>query len=67
VVKRFTLPGSLVLDPFAGTGAVCLGAMLEGRDFLGVERSARFADLARKRLLGSGNKKRGCDVATPAG
>jgi DNA modification methylase len=59
VVKRFTLPGSLVLDPFAGTGAVCRAALLEGRDFIGVERSARFADLARKRVRGSGNKKAG--------
>jgi site-specific DNA-methyltransferase (adenine-specific) len=57
VVKRFTLPGSLVLDPFAGTGAICRGASLEGRDFIGIERSAGFADLARKGVRGSGIKK----------
>lgn len=44
--------GDLVLDPFAGSGAVGLAALLEGRRFLGMEISQHFATLASERLAG---------------
>ena len=42
--------GSVVLDPFAGSGAVGEAAMLEGRSFLGMEISAHFVDVATHRV-----------------
>ncbi len=50
LVKRYTTPGMVVLDPFAGTGSVGVAAQELGRDFTGVERSERYFELAQRRL-----------------
>lgn len=42
--------GDSILDPFAGSGAVLLGAKWKGRHFIGIERSEEFCNIARKRL-----------------
>lgn len=39
-----------VLDPFAGSGTTGLVASRHGRDFLGVELSPRYVEIARARL-----------------
>lgn len=52
VVSCCTDPGDLVIDPFCGSGTTGAAAVGLGRRFLGVERSAEFADLARLRLKG---------------
>jgi site-specific DNA-methyltransferase (adenine-specific) len=44
-----TRPG-LVLDPFVGSGTTCRVAAELGRDWLGIELSAEFAELARQRV-----------------
>jgi hypothetical protein len=44
-----TAPG-VVLDPFAGTGTVALVARALGRKAVGVELSAEYLDIARRRL-----------------
>jgi DNA modification methylase len=43
-------PGDLVIDPFNGSGTTGEAAIRLGRRYLGIEKSARFADLARMRL-----------------
>lgn len=56
VIACATDPGDLVLDPFCGsatTGAACLGL---GRRFVGVEKQAKFHELAELRLKGTGNE-----------
>lgn len=50
VVRRYTLPGSLVVDPFCGVGTIPLACKLERRAYIGVERSERYAAVARERL-----------------
>lgn len=50
VLAQITLPGELIFDPFAGSGSTGVGALLEGRRFLGVEKMAVYADIARDRL-----------------
>lgn len=45
-----TRPGDLVLDPFFGTGTVGLVCQELGRQFLGIELSHEFAEIARTRL-----------------
>ena len=42
--------GSLVLDPFAGSGSTGVAARLEGRGFLGVEIEAEMAKTAEARV-----------------
>jgi DNA modification methylase len=40
----------VVLDPFAGSGAIGVGALLEGRRFVGVERDRNHLATAARRL-----------------
>lgn len=49
-IVRICPPGGLVLDPFAGSGTTGVGALLEGRRFLGFELGSEYADVARNRL-----------------
>jgi site-specific DNA-methyltransferase (adenine-specific) len=46
-----TQPGATVLDPFTGSGTTGVAAILEGRRFIGVEKSELIAASARDRLL----------------
>ena len=43
-------PGGIVLDPFAGSGSTLLAAKRLGIDCLGVEISAAYARIARRRI-----------------
>lgn len=43
-------PGELIVDPFAGSGTTGVGALMEGRRFLGIEKMANYAEIARRRL-----------------
>lgn len=42
--------GDIVFDPMCGSGTTCKVAQENGRKFIGIEISERFADLARKRI-----------------
>jgi site-specific DNA-methyltransferase (adenine-specific) len=50
LVRSFTLPGELVLDPFAGSGSTCAAAMLAGRKYIGIELDAEYHLVASQRL-----------------
>jgi DNA modification methylase len=50
LVRSFTLPGELVLDPFAGSGSSCAAAMLTGRRYIGIELDAEYFHQASARL-----------------
>jgi site-specific DNA-methyltransferase (adenine-specific) len=50
LVRLTTPPGGLVLDPFAGSGSTGCAAVLEGRQFIGIEREPRFLPIALARL-----------------
>lgn len=52
LIRAFSKPGDLVLDPFLGSGTTAVSAALAGRRYLGVELEERYCDLARKRLSG---------------
>jgi DNA modification methylase len=43
-------PGSVVLDPFCGSGTTGIAAMAAGRDFIGVELAAKSAHDAVRRI-----------------
>lgn len=51
LVGLFTDPGELVLDPFAGSGTTGVACLRLGRRFIGIERDAKYAAVARERLL----------------
>lgn len=50
VLMASTSPGDLVLDPFFGSGTTGAVAKKLGRDFIGLERDADYAKLARGRI-----------------
>jgi site-specific DNA-methyltransferase (adenine-specific) len=50
LVRLVTVPGQLVLDPFAGSGTTGIACRLEGREFVGIERDPDYADIARRRI-----------------
>jgi site-specific DNA-methyltransferase (adenine-specific) len=50
LVRLTAPPGGVVLDPFAGSGSTGCAAVLEGRQFVGVEREPRYLPIARARL-----------------
>ena len=50
LVRFFSKPGQLVLDPFLGSGSTLKAAALEGRNGIGIELSEKYADIARERL-----------------
>ena len=50
LIRLTTKPGDIVLDPFTGSGTTGVAALLEGRRFIGVERDAEFAAIARARM-----------------
>jgi DNA modification methylase len=50
LVALVTPPGGVVLDPFAGSASTGIAAVMEDRLFLGIEREARYIDIACARL-----------------
>jgi site-specific DNA-methyltransferase (adenine-specific) len=48
---RICPEGGTVLDPFTGSGSTGVAALREGRQFVGVELSSHYADVAEQRLL----------------
>jgi site-specific DNA-methyltransferase (adenine-specific) len=43
-------PGSVILDPFAGSGSTGIAAILEGMNFVGIEQDAEYVEIARARI-----------------
>lgn len=50
LIRSFTLPGELVLDPFAGSGSSCAAALLTGRKYIGIELDSEYFNQASARL-----------------
>jgi site-specific DNA-methyltransferase (adenine-specific) len=50
LVRLVCPPGGTVLDPFAGSGSTGCAAVLEGFDFIGLEREPEYVEIARARI-----------------
>lgn len=50
LMKLFSWTGSVIYDPFMGTGTTALAAQKNNRHFVGCDKSKRYCDLATKRL-----------------
>lgn len=48
--RLVTPPGGTVLDPFTGSGSTGKAALLEGFDFIGIEKDEDYCTIASKRL-----------------
>lgn len=63
LVRLFTNPGDVVIDPFAGSGTTGVGALAEGRRVILVERDPDSAVFARARCAAA---EIGSDFRAPA-
>jgi DNA modification methylase len=50
LVEDYTIPGDLVMDPFAGTGTTGVACKQAGRNYLLIEKNAEYAAFAQERL-----------------
>ena len=50
IVRSYTHPGELVLDPFMGSGSTGAACALEGRRFVGMEMDESYFAVAENRL-----------------
>jgi len=56
IIRDFTKPGDIILDPFVGSGTTCIAAEREGRRWIGIEIDKNYCDVARKRIETERNK-----------
>ena len=59
LIRCFTLPGEVVLDPFLGSGTTAVVAKRWQRQFVGIDISMEYAEIARERM------KQECASALP--
>ena len=45
-----TPTGGVVLDPFMGSGTTGMACVLEGRDFIGIDKEREHVDIAERRI-----------------
>jgi len=50
LVRLVTPPGGTVLDPFTGSGSTGKAAVLEGFEFIGIEREAEYVAISEARI-----------------
>jgi hypothetical protein len=50
VLSRWSQPGDLVLDTYAGSGPIAKAAMELGRQYVGIELEERYCEIAARRL-----------------
>ena len=50
VIRLFSNPGDLVLDPFMGSGTTAVAALLTGRSYIGIEKELKYVRLAEAKI-----------------
>ena len=65
-ILSWSKPGDLVLDPMCGSGTTGKMALLHGRDFIGIDISREYIDIARQRLESAGLAVKIVDRLSPA-
>ena len=58
LIRLVTPKGGIVLDPFMGSGSTGKAAVLEGMDFVGIERELEYYEIAKQRIEFETNKRK---------
>ncbi|MEK6879024.1 MAG: site-specific DNA-methyltransferase [Nanoarchaeota archaeon] len=56
-IEKLTKPNDTVLDLFCGSGTVCVAAKMLNRQFIGIDISHEYCEIARNRLKEAKSKK----------
>jgi site-specific DNA-methyltransferase (adenine-specific) len=51
LIRLFSDPGDLVIDPFVGSGTTAIAAAKENRRFIGIDKEALYVQMAREAWL----------------
>lgn len=57
VIRNYTNPEDIVIDPFAGSGTTLVACVLEGRSCIGVEMQERYKKVIEQRVSDAMSKK----------
>lgn len=58
LISRATKEGMTMLDPFCGSGTVCVAANQLNRNFIGIDISEKYCEIARKRIQDAQRQER---------
>jgi DNA modification methylase len=50
VIRLYSDPGDIVLDPFMGSGTTAIAAIRQERHYIGFEKEAKYAELSRQNI-----------------
>lgn len=50
IIKLYSDPGEIILDPFIGSGTTAIVAIKEGRQYIGIEKEMKYVRLSRKKI-----------------
>jgi site-specific DNA-methyltransferase (adenine-specific) len=71
MIRLVSRPGHTIIDPFMGSGTTGVAAVLEGRNFIGIEREADYLKICCARigqaLIDSGDAEQGQALRARAG
>ena len=51
LIKMLTKPGEIVLDPFNGSGATGIAAMIEGRKYVGADIMEKYIEISKESII----------------
>ena len=55
LIKLYSYPNDIILDPFNGVGTTCVAAKLLARRYIGIDMEESYCQYARDRILDSGS------------
>jgi site-specific DNA-methyltransferase (adenine-specific) len=58
LIRLVTPKGGVVLDPFMGSGSTGKAAVIEGMEFIGIEREEEYYEIAKQRIENETNKRK---------
>lgn len=50
VIRLYSDPGDIVLDPFLGSGTTAIAAKISNRHYIGIEKESKYADVAIRNI-----------------